>query len=76
MNLLVKNGLLKDMVVVPGKVIYDSNLDSHHHFYNEDTGVITDIPASDISFEQLPALPQGTSTEAISVTIHLRNSKS
>lgn len=76
LNLLVEKGLLKDIVVAPGKVYYDSNLDPHHHFYNLDTGAITDIPASDISFEQLPAVPQGTAAEAVSVTIHLRNSKS
>jgi Fe2+ or Zn2+ uptake regulation protein len=43
LNLLVRKGLLKELVLAPGKVVFDPNLSRHHHFVDENTGAILDI---------------------------------
>jgi Fe2+ or Zn2+ uptake regulation protein len=44
LNLLVEKGLLKAQVLKEGTVVFDSNIKQHHHFIDEDTGSIYDIP--------------------------------
>ncbi len=43
------------------------------HFYNVDTGELTDIGASDLNFSDLPQLPAGTETEDVEVIVRVRN---
>ena len=46
---LVNAGLLKEFKFPhTGKVIYDNNLTKHYHFYDEGTGMLTDIPSDQI----------------------------
>lgn len=47
------------MLVDPERVFYDPNTTPHHHFYNVDTGEISDIDADHIAFAQSPDLPRG-----------------
>ena len=51
---------------------YDSETRLHHHFYNVDTGELTDIDDSEISFGRLPELPDGTRGESVEVLIKVR----
>lgn len=44
LNLLVKKGLLGMQTIKEGAVIFDSNIEKHHHFIDNDTGDIYDIP--------------------------------
>ena len=44
LNLLVEKGLLGMQTIKGGAVIFDSNVEKHHHFIDNDTGVIYDIP--------------------------------
>ncbi|HEX3596157.1 MAG TPA: transcriptional repressor [Polyangiaceae bacterium] len=44
LNLLVEKGLLRELVLSEGKVVFDPKLDRHHHFIDDDTGQIEDIP--------------------------------
>ena len=44
LNLLVEKGLLKAQILKEGTVLFDSNVRQHHHFIDEDTGNIYDIP--------------------------------
>jgi Fur family iron response transcriptional regulator len=53
-------GLLREMVVEPGRAYFDTNLSSHHHFFFEDTGNIEDIPDNLILIFHLPKIPKGT----------------
>jgi Fur family iron response transcriptional regulator len=38
-------GLLREVLVAPGKVYFDTNAADHHHFFFEGTGELADIPA-------------------------------
>ncbi len=44
LNLFVAKGLLKQLVLAEGRVVFDPRLEPHHHFIDESTGVIEDIP--------------------------------
>jgi Fe2+ or Zn2+ uptake regulation protein len=44
LNLLVRKGLLKQLVLAEGRVVFDPNVGPHHHFIDEATGAIHDVP--------------------------------
>lgn len=44
LKLLVNKGLLRTQLLKEGIVFFDPNTDKHHHFVDEDSGVIHDIP--------------------------------
>ena len=51
LNLFVEKGLLRQLVLAEGRVVFDPKIDKHHHFIDERTGEILDIPweALDVS---------------------------
>ena len=68
-------GLVREMVVEPGRAYFDTNLLSHHHFFFEDTGKIEDIPDNLISISHLPEIPKGTALNRVDVVLRLRTSE-
>ena len=44
LNLLVEKGLLRQLHLAPDSVVFDPKLDTHHHFIDEKSGAIFDIP--------------------------------
>ncbi len=44
LNLMAEKGLVKTQLLKEGTVIFDSNIDRHHHFIDEETGQVYDIP--------------------------------
>ncbi|RMG27440.1 MAG: transcriptional repressor [Gammaproteobacteria bacterium] len=73
LGLFARRGLVREVIVEPGRVFYDPNTQPHHHFYNVDTGELIDVPSSECTLQQLPAPPEGTTTEAVDVIIRIRN---
>jgi Fe2+ or Zn2+ uptake regulation protein len=57
LNLFVEKGLLRELHLAPDSVIFDPKMDRHHHFIDEDTGQIYDIPWNQIAVSQAKALP-------------------
>jgi Fur family iron response transcriptional regulator len=58
LNLFVKKGLLRELVLAEGKVVFDPKLDRHHHFVDDETGRIEDVPWTALSVGD-PALLRG-----------------
>ena len=73
LGLFAKKGLVKEVIVDPSKVFYDSNVSKHFHFFNTDTGVLTDIPVDDINIDKLPELPEGTISSGLEVIVRIKN---
>jgi Fur family iron response transcriptional regulator len=73
LNLFGEFGIIKVCEVDSERRIYDSRMDPHHHFYNVDTGEITDIDQNDIIVSRLPELPAGTRQEGVEVLIRISN---
>jgi Fur family iron response transcriptional regulator len=65
-------GLLREVVVEPGRSYFDTNVDDHHHFYCESTGAMQDIPGAAVSVGQLPRAPTGTEISRVDVIIRVR----
>ena len=57
LNLFVQKGLLRELHLAPHSVLFDSNTDSHHHFIDEGTGRIYDIPWNQIEVRNAKPLP-------------------
>ena len=74
LNLFLEKKLIREVIVDPSKVFYDPNTEPHHHFYNVDTGELTDIDARDIRVTGLPALPQGMAAEGVDIIVRVRSS--
>jgi Fur family iron response transcriptional regulator len=72
LGLFAEKGLVREVIVDPTKVFYDSNTSNHHHFYNADTGHLMDIDPATIKIQDLPALPEGTVAEGVDVIIRIR----
>ena len=74
LGLFAKKGLIKEVIVDPSKVFYDSTVSEHFHFFNTDTGELTDIPDGAINIDHLPELPEGTVSTGLEVIVRIKNS--
>ncbi len=68
-----KAGLLREVVVEPGRSYFDTNVEDHHHFYFEDVGRLEDIPARQLSLGKLPDPPEGTRIARVDVVIRVQD---
>ena len=73
LNLFSERGLIKEVMVDASRKFYDSTTHAHHHFYNVDSGELSDIPDEQVRFQDLPELPEGTERESIEVMIKVRD---
>ena len=65
-------GILRELVIEPGRSYFDTNLDDHHHFYCESTGLLQDIPGELVMVGRLPQPPAGAEISRIDVVIRIR----
>jgi len=56
LNLFVGHGLLRPLVVTEGRVVFDPNVERHHHFIDEETGEIVDLPWNSLVVGRIDAL--------------------
>jgi Fur family transcriptional regulator, iron response regulator len=73
LGLFADRGIIRQVIVDPTKVFYDSNATPHYHFYNVDEGTLTDFDASDLPISNTPLPPAGTIAESIEVIVRIRN---
>jgi len=74
LNLFCERGLLRTVDVDPVRQFYDSRTERHHHFFNVDTGELTDIPVDAVEIKVAENLPNGTETAGVDVIVRVRNS--
>ena len=72
LGLFARKGLVRELFVDAGKVLYDSNTTDHNHIYDVDTGVLIDLEPDAIEVDALPALPAGTLVESVEIVIRVR----
>ncbi len=75
LNLFGERGIVREVMVDPIRKFYDSTTRPHHHFYNEDTGELWDIPDDQVTFLALPPLPEGTERTSVELLIRVRNGR-
>jgi len=64
-------GLLREVVIDRNRIYFDTNTGSHHHFFDETVGSLTDIPAHSVEIARLPKAPKGTELRQVDVIIHV-----
>jgi Fur family transcriptional regulator, iron response regulator len=74
LKLFKEKGLVRD-IVVPDHVVFDSTAAPHFHFYNIETGEVTDVPAGDITLVGTPTAPPGFELDDIDVVVRVRRRK-
>ena len=73
LGLFAEKGLVREVIVDPSKVFYDSNCSDHHHFYDIDSCTLTDIDARQIAVGGLPEVPAGKVVDRVDVIVRVRS---
>jgi Fe2+ or Zn2+ uptake regulation protein len=73
LNLLVEKGLLRTFILAEGRLVFDPHLAPHHHFVDEVSGAIQDIPWEALEVRRLERL-QGFEVSEYQVVLRGRRS--
>jgi Fur family iron response transcriptional regulator len=65
-------GLLREVVVAPGRSYFDTNTGHHHHFFVENDGELHDFEADKVTIAGLPTPPKGTKLSRVDVIVRVR----
>jgi len=74
LNQFNQAGLLREVVVEPGRSYFDTNIEDHHHFYHEASGELEDIPGDRVTLKDVPRAPSGKQITRIDVIIRIAES--
>ena len=67
-----KAGHIREILTNNSKSYYDTNIKSHHHFYDEGTRELTDINYSQIELSKVPTPPKGKKIKNLEVIIRVQ----
>ena len=65
-------GYLKEILTSKNKSYYDTNIKSHHHFYDESSKELTDIHSNQIKLSKVPVPPKGKKIKNLEVIIRIQ----
>src|SRR6266849_647534 len=65
-------GLLREVVVEPGRSYFDTNIDDHHHFFWKSSGLLQDIPGEEVVVSGIPLPPAGSEIRRVEVIVRVR----
>ena len=66
-----KKGYLKEINLENEMAYFDTNVTTHHHFYDEETKELIDINSGDVEIKKTPTPPSGKKIENIEVTFRI-----
>ena len=75
LNRFKEAGIVKQVLVEPGKIYFDTNTEPHHHFYIEETGELLDVSDDECKIVSLPIIPAEYKVNQVEITIRLEKSK-
>ncbi len=67
-----KAGHVKEILTSKSKSYFDTNMKSHHHFYDEETKELTDIDYKLVKLSKVPNPPKGKKIKNLEVVIRLQ----
>ena len=73
LGLFAEKGLVREVIIDPAKVFFDSNTQPHHHIYDVSTGELSDVSADQIALSRLPELPENVDVESVEVVVRVRS---
>ena len=66
-----KKKLINKLTINSEKIYFDTNMSSHHHFYNKEDEMLVDV-SNNLKINGLPNPPKGKKIEKIEVLVHLK----
>ncbi|AMO37612.1 Fur family transcriptional regulator [Thauera humireducens] len=75
LRLFREKNLVRELIVDPDRVVFDSNTDPHYHLYDVDTGEVRDVAADELTVVGVPRLPEGVELEQVDVIIRVRGKR-
>jgi len=75
LRLFREKNLVRELIVDPDRVVFDSNTDPHYHLYDVDTGEVRDVAADELTVVGVPRLPEGIELEQVDVIIRVRGKR-
>lgn len=76
LRIFSKQNVLRAIVADPARVYYEPVGEDHHHFYDVNSGELTDIDPSEVSIKDIPAPPDGANVLGVSLVITIGSSAS
>ncbi len=73
LKLFREKNMVRELVVDPERVFYDSNTDPHYHLFDVRTGELSDVSADELQVVGTPVLPAGLELEEVDVIIRVRS---
>lgn len=73
LKLFKEKGLVRELVIDPARIVYDSNTSHHYHIYDAATGEMTDIPAGDLKVVGSANLPSDVELEEVDIIIRVHS---
>jgi Fur family iron response transcriptional regulator len=67
-----KAGHIREIFTNNSKSYYDTNIKSHHHFYDPETKKLTDIDYQEVVLNKIPNPPKGKKIKDLEVVISLQ----
>ena len=64
-------GLLRMIVVDPGRAYFDTNTTPHHHFFYEKSGKVEDIPEDDLIIAKMAVPSCGSPVRSVDVVVRI-----
>ncbi len=66
-------GLLREIVVDSGSSYFDTNTSGHHHYFDEVSGVVEDVPNDTLQVIGHVPVPEGKRLKRVDVIVRLEN---
>ncbi len=71
LNLFVEKGLLRQFVLAEGRLVFDPHVAPHHHFVDDESGTIVDVPWDALEVRKVEKL-QGLDVKEYQVVLRGR----
>jgi Fur family iron response transcriptional regulator len=74
LNLFVEKGLIRSFALTEGKQVFDPNVENHHHFIDDESGEIHDVPWAALAVQGVADL-DGVDVSEYQVVLHGKRKK-
>ena len=72
LQMFVRHGLLRELLIDNEATVYDSNMQPHHHLYHVETGEVEDLPEGALRVAALPELDKDLEIAEVDVILRVR----
>jgi Fur family transcriptional regulator, iron response regulator len=75
LKLFREKKLVRELIVDPERIVFDSNTSPHYHLYDSETGQLTDVHADELQLIGIPQLPAHLQLEEVDIIIRVRGKR-